>query len=919
MKIKYLLLENFSGIYAGTNKTKLEIDFKNNKNRIIVFNGENGCGKSTCLSLMHPLRGTNDDRDKTMILPNELGHKICKIDYNGDEYICEHYYGKKNKSYISKNGKELNENGNIKSFNTIVKEELGIDEEYFKIGRIGDNVSNFIDLPTAKRKAFINEFIPSIDDFLQAFDVVKDKYTSANAEIKVLKSNIEKYSHLRELQDIIDEVKTLEKERNNLNKSLNSKQNKLDSFEEEEKKLYQNIIDLCEENNILWCGFEELEIKLDNKDLELTRVKDNLEIKLFDLIEKFKIDKTRDIDEYMRELENRFSNTLSELKTNEENIKENIKRLNNEQNECQNKIEYYEDKLNNDKYHLSEDNLKILLNDLEIKKKDLSIIDKEIQLFKKSLLERELKEILEFYDENGFNYKNIKSIFDEITIIRSNYDINIINKYYNKKRPDKFNIKEKIKEIEAMIQTNKNLLIEYNNHKKIAEEILPLRPSECNINNCEFIKTSLEYLNSEVPEIPNIEATIESLIKEKESLEKDLEEACLIDELYVEMKELKHKLEIVLPKYYIDKIYTKKLLLDNINDLDITIGLDKLNQFINNLKNKSIIEDLIERLESSINNHNMSSELYKEYLSQLEEYNNKLEEVISEIENNNEELNKCSAKVNIYEKKLNIAKTVSALNKQYKEALQEFKEFKIIYNNFVETINEYKNYRIKNNIENIEEEIEGLRNKINELDIKINNENVSIQIIKDNMDTLETIEKDFTLLTDLKNALDPKKGIPVIFANEYLKNISTKANKLLEVAYDNSFKIKFEVTANDFTIPVYKGDGTTLNDIKLASQGETSLTNVSLSLAMLECMIEKYNVIYLDEVDSVLSTENRKLFIDLLNRQLDSLDIEQCFIITHNGEFYNNDCDLILMNGHDCNVNDKTFMQNKNILLNLEG
>ena len=36
MKIKYILLENFLGIYAGTGRTKLEIDFSKNKNKIIT-------------------------------------------------------------------------------------------------------------------------------------------------------------------------------------------------------------------------------------------------------------------------------------------------------------------------------------------------------------------------------------------------------------------------------------------------------------------------------------------------------------------------------------------------------------------------------------------------------------------------------------------------------------------------------------------------------------------------------------------------------------------------------------------------------------------------------------------------------------------------------------------------------------------
>jgi DNA repair exonuclease SbcCD ATPase subunit len=186
------------------------------------------------------------------------------------------------------------------------------------------------------------------------------------------------------------------------------------------------------------------------------------------------------------------------------------------------------------------------------------------------------------------------------------------------------------------------------------------------------------------------------------------------------------------------------------------------------------------------------------------------------------------------------------------------------------------------------------------------------------MNKLSEIEIIYNDVLLIKDALDPKKGIPVVFANEYLKSIATNTNKLLKIAYGEKFKIRFNITSTDFLVEVYKNDGTFLTDIKQASQGETSLTNVSLSLAMLECMIKKYNIIYLDEVDCTLSTENRKLFIELLEKQIDELNIEQCFVISHNNEFYDKNIDLILLEGHDCPLDDKEFMQGKNVILNLE-
>lgn len=132
-------------------------------------------------------------------------------------------------------------------------------------------------------------------------------------------------------------------------------------------------------------------------------------------------------------------------------------------------------------------------------------------------------------------------------------------------------------------------------------------------------------------------------------------------------------------------------------------------------------------------------------------------------------------------------------------------------------------------------------------------------------------------------------------------------------------KIKFDINSKDFFINVFKSDGTTLDDIAKASQGEISLTTISLSLSMIENLISNsmYKIIYLDEIDSTLSTKNRRLFLDLLQVQLD-LGIEQVFIISHNEEFYSQNVDLILMKEHGLDITNKAFMEGKNIIYNVD-
>ena len=179
---------------------------------------------------------------------------------------------------------------------------------------------------------------------------------------------------------------------------------------------------------------------------------------------------------------------------------------------------------------------------------------------------------------------------------------------------------------------------------------------------------------------------------------------------------------------------------------------------------------------------------------------------------------------------------------------------------------------------------------------------------------MNEINENFADIKLIKDSLDPKSGIPMVFIETFLTDISEKTNKLLDIAYDGKFQINFELTDKDFFVQVLKSDGTLLNDIKDCSQGEFSMTMISLSLAMLERNMSKYNIVYLDEVDATLSTENRRTFIEILQAQIATLGIEQVFVISHNQEFHSYPMGLVLLEGYDIDVNDNDIMSNKEVL-----
>ena len=70
-----------------------------------------------------------------------------------------------------------------------------------------------------------------------------------------------------------------------------------------------------------------------------------------------------------------------------------------------------------------------------------------------------------------------------------------------------------------------------------------------------------------------------------------------------------------------------------------------------------------------------------------------------------------------------------------------------------------------------------------------------------------------------------------------------------------------------------------------ASQGERSFISLALSFALIYQSISKYNVVLLDEIDSTLDTRNREKFIQILEKQLEMINGDQIFLISHNNMF----------------------------------
>ena len=147
----------------------------------------------------------------------------------------------------------------------------------------------------------------------------------------------------------------------------------------------------------------------------------------------------------------------------------------------------------------------------------------------------------------------------------------------------------------------------------------------------------------------------------------------------------------------------------------------------------------------------------------------------------------------------------------------------------------------------------------------------------------------------------------------FLNNLTIKTNEDMDSMWGSNLKIKeFELKENDFLIKMIK-DGVEIKDASLCSQGETETINTAISFSIIESNVENggYDVLRLDEVDGPLDETRRSGFIDMIQNRINEMGCDSCFIITHNGEFEDIPCDIILLKG---NKIPEEKLRNKNVL-----
>ena len=845
MKINYIILENFSNIKTAMNAEKIYIDFRKAKNKVILLVGPNGSGKTSLLSLLTPFAsmGTLDVRNSSgIIVEGKNGYKEIEITDGYNTYLIKHFYTAKKdthsvKSYIQKNGEELNPNGNVSSFKEWVKMELGIEMDYLKLIRIGSNVSSMINMTETERKTFLNKLLEEADIYLKYFKKVNDE--------------------VRQLKDMISHAV--------------DKQNRLGII---------SIDDIKDK-------ISELQAKLDKKKSAIEKVKENLSVSnhiINGISEPYTL-KTRLIElqkkvKRMEEIYERKEYESSDPSYYEKRIKE----LEIDIASRDTKISAHRIIIDNNLSML--DDIYSNLHSTEIQYNKELESDKEISRmeFEISKLRKEIRNMEKSLKDN-IRPDISKDEIDKFVVFLKNIQ-QVLSKTYE------FGLKP-VKKVISLIRDNKNV-IQYINNKLYTSQtsdtsdLLISRltrqfnfdekdiPTDCS-TSCEPKRLYIQMINllrsqetksrDDVSMLTSMEMVYQNIIN---ILSEFKSYSSIINRLPDDVKK----------DFYTDVIYKR------ISDGEIIYNEKKINELLSTITEFATLDDLNSQLSSMeatlsqlqrVSNLEYLKQQISSYSDSIESINDKISSykkiISSDIERNTED-----------KKSLEVCRELYETFTEYESKKMELVELRESYSIFIDNSEKVTSYQRE--IMSLNMDIDYFTKEIEKLRLNIIQYN---EIQKD----LDLYNKVYDEMILVKESLSSSKGIPLRYIKNYLGNTEEIANELLDIAYNGNIYIdKFKITQSEFSIPFYNR-GHLLKDVKLASQGEISFISIALAFALASQTMYKYNIMLLDEIDAALDINYKEKFLKILENQLDRVRGEQCFLITHSNMFSSYPVDIV--------------------------
>jgi len=874
MKLLSIRLENYIGIYNGRGDNILEVDLSQSTSNIVIIRGSNGSGKSTLLKALSPLQD-----DNTAIIPGMEGKKTLRYLYNGEVYEILYVHPVKNDGsrgqvkmqvYKGMNRVELNPTWNVTSGKDIIFDLFNLDANFLTLSQLSSEDRGLADKKPAERKKFVNSIINGIEVYNNMYKVITKKYSTFKNMINTISSKIRQIGNIEELNARFI----------NISKQVEDVSSERDKAVIEASKIDAEIGILTRDNNL------EEYYKINEE------IRDNIDYISASKSQVIDLSKGELSSENLYELKDIIDNSLhtfdkdiSKWKSEEAVANAKIENISREKDETFKSLQ-----------------TKITKRGTLL---DGGFSDSDLSLYKDT--KAKIAELEN--DINGLN-SSIKNLSEAEALVNAmEMIVPVLDSLYNgldattKKEKYDF-VKTTLDNDGKYVDQTVELSRTYNEVSRTVGELesevlayeilfdkaksLALRPKECKIDDCSFVKEAIEA-SSKHPEkrINDINKEISESKTLLKSLEKDIES---YKELYDFNKRFTNLHGMVLsfrklleksPVVYIIDPYQLLASLDHMEKL--MIDFNQIRGIFNIITTKSNYEEIIESLKEPAAKYEANKALIDELDSDIASLKDKLTTIDNRLMAEKDAISETVTDISLTEFKIEVYTKCKSLvdecigldtrNEELQAQINSLSDIALKVKTLDARMAEAKSRadRLNNDLNAI----------LNERDKIASNKTLLEDYIRD----LDLYNKNFSILETIRYYLSPTTGIQTVFMRTYMGNIILKANELLSLIFNGQFIIQpFVINEAEFRIPCL-GNGLVNDDISSMSTSQICMISMILSFAILSNSSTDYNILKLDEIDGGLDTENRIQFIGLLKQLISMVGCEQCFLISHNMEY----------------------------------
>lgn len=878
MRITYIRLENYIGIYNGRGDEVLEIDLSQNMNPIVIIRGTNGSGKSTLLKSLTPI---NDDSNA--IVPGVTGRKVIRYLHNGITYEIEYVHPidkegkrKQTRGQVYKygpNGKEeLNPTWNVSSAKDIIYSLFNLDSNFLALSQLSSEDRGLADKRPAERKSFVSSIISGIEAYNAMYKIISKKHSMYKSLIQSLTAKINRIGNK---EDLDLRYNTITKQ---VSQAISDRDASIQRIAMLRAKLDENNAEKLLE--------------------EYTKIRDK-----YELNKKERVLLTNSLSQYYKDrtaniytVEERATlirdeeMELSENKAKLPQWEESYKTASNEYSSCELKIADINTEINKKKSRLE------TFIDADFSEEELGRYNDAVVNLK--AIDDDIAK-LDYRIDNKSEYDRLKELFD----MMNNFSYAIMDRYEFITREDVDTLVTRnssfyestlatiTKEIEACTKVRISTEADIGFYESLVDKTknLELKPKDCKFTDCVFIVEAIEAEKKKPKD---------ALVKLSDKLKK----------LEDELKELNNNLHLTNEaKSFMDKLEALQVVFESNTSYLSKIGADGIwKGFIESITNNTTAKFLEEYIYRATNSYNLleAKDSVSKIVDSLKESAIKYNANKTIIDEINGDIERMEAERKGYEIDLNVAYekmgNYSALRDEYDCLIREA-ETNLPHLDKIQEIDlEMRELEKKANESKVK------RDLIKELNAKILEESAIAERCKDNYNELiaqrddiahnkiliDEYHKEMQEYTDnyerieaIKYYVSPNTGIQTIFIGAYMNDIMVKANELASCIFGGEFVIQpFVINETEFRIPCL-GSGLMNDDISSMSTSQICMLSMIISFAILANASTDYNILKLDEIDGGLDTENRIQFITLLGNLISMVGCEQCFLISHNMEY----------------------------------